>query len=214
MKKSKIFFYSLWVLLPLLAIYVVIKSPYFFGLKNSLSITNFLLRVLALTALPLLAWQIFLGAFMGKLTAKFGGWVANYHFNQGIILGTLILMHPLMRLTERYLAIAKLDPFYIFTDVCLLCSEKQELYLSFGRFGFWLIVLAIIAAKIRHWDWWKANWRYFHWANYVGFLAVFLHGLKIGTDFHSVIFLPLAYLSLGLVVASIVKRLIGLKDLL
>ena len=213
MKPQKIVFYSLWILIPFLAGYIVARHPLFLGLNSNLSVLNFLLRVTALTALPLLGWQIFLGSFMDKVTSKFGGWVANYHFNQGILIGVLILMHPLMLLTERYLSIAKLDPFYVFTDVCLLC-QGRELYLTLGRFGFWLIVVGIVAAKIRHWDWWKANWRFFHWANYVGFLAVLLHGLKVGSDFHSVIYLPLIYLSVGLVVASIVKRIVGLKDFL
>lgn len=212
MKKSKILFLSLWFFFPLLAVLAILKGPYFFGLNTSLSVVNFLLRVLALVALPLLAWQITLGAFMGQLASKLGGWVAKYHFNQGIIIGTLILMHPLMRLVERYLSVATLNPFYIFTDVCLLCQDKNELYYSFGRFGFWLIVMAIIAAKLREWDWWKANWRYFHWANYLGFLVIFVHGLKIGTDFHSAYYLPLAYLSLGLVVVSLIYKAYQLKE--
>lgn len=212
MKKSKLFFYSLWFLLPLLATVVITRGPYFFGLNTTLSVTNFLLRALALVALPLLAWQIFLGAFMGKLASRFGGWVAQYHFNQGIIIGILILMHPLMLLAERYLSVAKLDPFYIFTDVCLLCQDKQELYLSFGRSGFWLVVMAIIAAKLREWDWWRANWRYFHWLNYVAFLFVFIHGFKVGSDFHSVYYLPLAYVSLGSVAVSLIYKVLHFKE--
>jgi hypothetical protein len=143
------------------------------------------------------------------MASRFGGWVAKYHFQQGIIIGTLIFMHPVMLFVERYLSLHILDPFYIFTDVCLLCQNKRDLFLTAGRFGFGLMVTGIIAGKIREWEWWKENWRYFHWLNYLGFLVIFFHGFKLGTDFHSPFYLPVAYFSLGLVLISVIKRLLG-----
>jgi predicted ferric reductase len=101
------------------------------------------------------------------------------------------------------------NPFYVFVDFCILCRTKLELFYSFGRFGFYLLTLAVIAAVVRSSPWWKENWRYFHYLNYVLFFLIATHAFFVGSDFS-----PKGYLFYFLLFFIIVVSLIVIQKLL
>src|SRR3989304_4660000 len=53
---------------------------------------------------------------------------------------------------------------------------------TFGRVGFWLITLAVLAAKLRTQPWLRVHWRKFHILNYLAFIFISIHSRFTGTD--------------------------------
>ena len=90
------------------------------------------------------------------------------------IIYLLIFIHPLFLFAFNYKIFHTLDPFYIYTQACLLCKNNLELFYTFGRLGFWFLTIALFAA----------NWKKLHFVNYVVFFFVALHGWFVGSDFH------------------------------
>ena len=59
-------------------------------------LTNLIQRFLGLAAFTLLFIQLISGAFMDKLTKKFGGRVFKFHIFEGILIYCLAVLHPLV----------------------------------------------------------------------------------------------------------------------
>jgi predicted ferric reductase len=160
-------------------------------------------------------WQIILGAYMQKWTEKFGGWVLRFHINEGVAIYLLVLLHPFFFMLYRYFAGAGLDPFYIFTQVCVLCVYRVELYYSLGRVSFWLINITVFAGLFRLANpYMRANWKKFHVLNYLVFLLVGIHGFLIGTDFMVMPFFAFAIAAYLIVIYTIIRKLPGLYSFL
>ena len=119
---------------------------------------------------------------MDRWIEKFGGWVFKFHTTQGAIIYALIFAHASLFVLFNYKAGGRIDPFYVFTDLCVLCSNKTEFFYNLGRIGFWLITLAVVAARLRTQPWLRAHWRKFHILNYLAFMVIALHGRFIGSD--------------------------------
>jgi len=162
MSKKTIFF-LIWLFLLSLGPITVLRNSTGFSI-------NFLQRMVGLLAYTLLFVQIILGSFMQRLTEKLGGWIFRFHITEGIFTYVLVLAHPLLFV---------FDPLYIYLG---FSSQKAELYYSFGRSAFWLITLALLAAKLRTHPWLQNHWRKFHILNYVAFFLIWFHSLKVGTD--------------------------------
>jgi len=148
-----------------------------------LTALNLLQRLSGSLALFLLFVQIVIGAYRPKWSSILGGWVMNFHIWEGRVAYFLVLLHTFSLLLFNFVAKKGFNPFYVFVDFCILCRTKLELFYSFGRFGFYLLTLAVIAAVVRSRPWWKENWRYFHYLNYVLFFLIFLHTFFVGSDF-------------------------------
>lgn len=67
------------------------------------------------------------------------------------------------------------DPFYPFTDLCLICKNViyPEYFVNFGRIGLWLIGIASLAILF--------GWRKLHSLNYLAFLFLALHAWLLGS---------------------------------
>lgn len=108
---------------------------------------------------------------------------------------------------SRYLYNSDFDPFYVYTDACVLCDGIYEHYINLGRIGFYFVTIAVIAAKFKYVNsWLKDNWRKLHLLNYVAFYAVSIHAYNIGTDFSKTIFIYLFWLCQIIVAGVILKR--------
>ena len=191
---KKIIFFILWTLTILLVPVTILKvTPLNIALSEQKLLINFLQRFVGLLAFTLLFWQIILGAFMEKWIEKLGGWIFKFHVTEGAIAYALVILHPLLFILFNFKAFGKLDPFYVFTDICLLCPNKLELFYTLGRISFWLVTVAVIVAKFRTWGWLRIYWRKFHILNYIGFLLAALHGGMVGTDLRLHFPLPLLY---------------------
>jgi len=181
---KKIIFILLWLSLLVLSVVSPIKDiKIVLASKNPALLINLLQRFFGLLAFTLLFIQIFLGSYMGKLKDIFGGWIFNFHLFNGAIFYTLVLAHPAMYMMYLYKIKGVLDPFYVYTDLCVLCKGNLEHFYNFGRIALWLITAGIIAVIFRgSGTFMKKNWRKFHILNYLAFFLVAIHLRKVGTD--------------------------------
>jgi predicted ferric reductase len=174
---------------------------------NNLQLINIFQRGVALVAIVMLFWQIVLGSMMQVWTEKFGGWVFKWHLTEGAVAYSLIFLHPLAFLLFNYVATKVLDPFYVYTDFCLACPVRTELFYTFGRLAFWLLSAAVLAAKLRTQPWWRENWRKFHIFNYVVFLLVAVHSYFSGSDASGFPFVIFYIFSVPVILGIIIRKI-------
>lgn len=166
---------------------------------NNLEIVNLLQRITGITALFLITLHIYLGS-----SKKF----LKFHMWNGILAYTFILIHPLLLIVYKYLYISKIDPFYVFTDVCLLCDGKYEYLINFGRLAFYFLTIGVLASYFRNInDWLKINWRKLHILNYFAFYFVSIHSYNIGTDATTKLFLIFFWACQVIVATVIIKKI-------
>ena len=206
--QKKILFYFVWFALLLIGPITIHKTtPIPMMLADSGLMISLIQRLTGLLAFTLLFIQIMLGSNMIKMTEKFGGWIFKFHLTQGALTYVLILIHPIFFVLLNFRIKGDLDPFYVFTDVCILCKNKAEFFYTFGRVGFWLTTTAVAAAALRVQPWFRVHWRKFHILNYFTFFLVGFHGLKVGTDFSSPPFVWFAYISETIVLLTLVYKI-------
>lgn len=184
MNKFKITFLIVWFLLLLLAPITVFENTSITSLTKSPPVfLNIIQRIIGLLAFTLLFVQIILGSFMSRLVDKLGGWVFSFHIFQGILIYILIILHPSIFVVFNYFVKGGIDPFYVFTDICLLCNNSKEFFYSLGRISFWLITVSVLAGLFRTaTPWLRTNWKKLHVLNYVSFILIYLHSIGEGTD--------------------------------
>jgi hypothetical protein len=199
------FFTILVILLFLVPITVIHVTPLALALKSPAYLTNFIQRIIGLTAFTLLFVQLILGAFMDKLTKRLGGWIFKFHVFEGGLVYTLALAHALfLILLNHYVGIGW-DPYRVFINACLLCQTPLEYYYTLGMLSFWLLTVAVFAGLFRKANpWLKANWRKLHVINYAVFLIVGAHGFLIGQDFRAQPFYSFAILAYAIVAGVVV----------
>lgn len=188
---KKIIFFTLWLgLLSLIPLTIVNSTPISSMFVSYSKISNVIQRFLGLTAFVLLFVQIVLGSFMPFWKKMLGDWIMNFHIFEGILVYFVVLLHPIFfALFNHFVGIHGTDPFYLFTDVCVLCSSRLEYFITLGRVSFWLITIAVIAGLFRaSTPFLRANWRKFHILNYVVFILIGIHSILLGTDVDTVPF--------------------------
>ena len=209
-KSAKYFVILFWIVAIIYIIYVVWANtlPINRNYDSPLFFLNFIQRVSALTVFLLLTDQIVTGAFMDKITVKLGGWFYKLHTTLGIVTYALILAHILSYVVFLFLANHTLNLFYFFTDFCLICEPKSELYISFGRIAFWLITVTILIARFRTLPALRKHWKMIHMFNYLVFLLIAVHSYMVGSDTYTILFKPVYIFGVTLVSATFFYRLI------
>ncbi len=209
MNKNKLIFYIFWIsLLLFAAASVVINTPLSFILKNEITIVNTLQRLTGLWAFIMLSIQIILGAFMTRLTEKFGGWIFRFHIFQGIIVYLLIITHPLLFTVFNYVSGRGLDPFNTFIDICVLCDNKTEFAYNFGRLAFWLITAAVFAGYFRLSNvFLRVHWKKIHILNYIALGFIFIHSFQLGSDVLQIPFVLIYILGIATTIFTIFYKL-------
>lgn len=166
---------------------------------TDLQIINLLQRITGITAFVLLTLQIYLSS--SKKLIK-------YHMLNGILAYFFVFLHPVLMIVYRYVMYQKRDPFYVFTDVCILCDGVYEYYINFGRIAFYLITIAVIAVKFRYLSTWlKNNWRKLHILNYVAFYFVSIHAYSLGSDSSNKLFIFLFWVCQAVVLYRLLLKL-------
>lgn len=207
--KPRNVFLVIWIALLIFPVYTVIsRTP---NLELTFSkpnlMFNFLQRSSGLIIFTLLPIQIILGSFMRRLTERFGSWVFWVHITQAMLVYSLILFHPVFHLLLLWKSTGTLDPFYIFTDFCLICETKQELYLTAGRIAFFLFTFAYFAGKFRTIETLRKHWKKLHILNFFAFFLVAFHAKKLGSDIHSVYYYWYYWTAVGVVTAVSLYKL-------
>lgn len=194
MFKNKLLYWLIYlVIIALIPVTILHNTPINAALLRPVVLSVFIQRVLGLTAFTLLFWQLMLGANMEWFTNRFGGWVFRFHIVEGVVIYSIIILHPLAFVAFRYFYGSGFDPFYVFTQVCVLCSNLQEYYYDLGRISFWLLNITVFAGLFRAaTPFMRVHWQQFHVLNYLVFLIIGIHGLSIGSDFMTMPFFAFA----------------------
>lgn len=176
-KYFKYIFWIIWLGLVILGPYTILKTP-------TSSILNLLERISGVFVFSLLFIQIAL----------------KKNINPLIYL--LVFIHPLFLFAFNYKVFHRFDPFYIYTQACLLCKTWIELFYTFGRLAIWFLIIGIFVA----------NWRKSRVFNYVAFSLAALHGWFVGSDFHA---FPLSFffwLSILAIFLTVLKEVLPKKE--
>ena len=208
LKQKRLLFYFIIVLLVLTGpVTVILNTKWDLLPMSNVLIATTIQRMAGLVAFTLLFIQILLGSSLDKWLKILGAKAYKYH----IIIGTLaymtIFIHPLIYFYLRFDATKILDPFFIYSEFCILCETKNDLYLTFGRVSFWLITATILAAIGRTYVSLRRNWRYIHILNYIAFFFVAYHAMKLGTDTLSIPFVVVYYGAIIIVSAIVLKKI-------
>lgn len=166
---------------------------------TNLEILNLGQRITGVVALGLITLQIYLGANHKKIA---------FHKINGILAYTFILIHPILFLLSRKITYNRLDFYYIFVDVCILCNKVYDHLINLGRIAFYFVTIAVLAVKLRdYFPWLKTNWRKLHILNYFAFYFVSVHSISIGSDSRSSLFIVYFLVCQLVVLFSLVQRL-------
>jgi predicted ferric reductase len=174
---------------------------------NRILILNILQRISGSLAFAAMSVQIVLGSNMDYFRKILGKNALNIHITNGLFAYTAILIHPIMWIVINYFVRGKIDPYFPFVDICILCQNSLDWVYNFGRFGFWLATIAVIAGLFRGYNsFMRNNWRKFHILNYFAFLFVAIHSIFKGTDALTPIFLMMYILGVLMFLISVAKN--------
>lgn len=87
-----------------------------------------------------------------------------------------VLVQPFFIILARYVFNSELDPFYMFTDLCVLCGNKAEFTVNFLRIAFYGVSVAVFVPLIKNYDnFLKKYWKYSELFFFVGFYALSIY---------------------------------------
>lgn len=153
-------------------------------------------KLTAMLIYMLMWWQILLGIFK-KVNTK-------YHAFSGVSLLFLIILHATLFITAVSIRQGELHLGMLLPD---FTAGYYKTGLSLGVIGFYLIVIATISSALRR----RFNkyWRYGHTLVYLTFALATVHGLMIGSDINSGLFLFFVYGAVAsLIIAFLYKKLV------
>lgn len=213
LRAKRYLFYTGWfLLLSLGPITVYLNTNTGVLFTNDVLLLNVFQRVLGLLAFTLIFIQILLGSMMGRWLQIIGSKAYLFHTTQGLLAYGFILAHPFMYTLINYKLGATF--FELIASFVPKFSPRPEIYITFGRMGFVLFTVGVVAAYFRTKPFFRRNWLKFHLFNYVGFYAVWFHARNIGSDvqtppfswfFNSSIFVVSALILWRIVVSPVTK---------
>ena len=197
-------FWVLWLVIVLSGPITVIRNS---DLQNTFAnpvvLTNFFQRMTGLLAFSLLFIQIILGSWMGRWLQIIGAKAYKIHITQGLVVYSLMLIHPLFENAIVYLVSKNIiDALYVFIPSL---GTERAILLVFGRTAFLLATIAVIASYFRTKPFFRRNWRAFHILNYLVFILIFIH-MRLGTDIVTPPFVWVSWIALIGVLFSLVHR--------
>lgn len=161
---------------------------------------NLIQRITGVTAFVLITLQIFLSS-----NIKF----TKLHKLNGILAYTFIFIHPILMILYRYSYSGKFDPFYVYTDLCVLCDGTYEHFINLGRIAFYITTITVITARFKNYlsEWIRNNWRKLHILNYIAFYLVSIHAYNLGSDTSKQWFIYFFWFAQTVVLYAIIKRI-------
>ncbi len=207
MNKKILFFF--WLIMVSVGPYIVYSNSNMeLILSNRFLLVNYIQRTLGLMAFGAITFQITLGSNMDYFRKVLAGSALKFHIINGLFTYFLVFSHPLMWIVSNYFLRGRIDIYFPFVDVCLLCKSWLDWVYNFGRLGFWAITIAVSAGLLRGYDkFMRLNWRKFHVLNYFAFYFVSIHAYNLGSDSTIKLFLYFFWACQILVGYSIIKNL-------
>ncbi len=127
---------------------------------------NLIQRLIAILALVLLSIQIYTNTNK-KLFTYF-----MYLF---------IFVEPILVILARYIFNSDIDPFYMYTDLCVLCDGRGEFIINFLRIAFYSVSIAVFAPLFGYLDKTiKMYEKYLYYFYFVGFYSLSLYLFNSG----------------------------------
>jgi hypothetical protein len=174
---------------------VLLQTNYTLALSSRSAEVVFLTRLTGMLLVGLIFCQIVLLKGYKKI---------NLFFT--VLILALILIHPLLTVYFTKLIYGKLDPFYPFTDMCVLCPLRDQI-ITLGRLAFWAYLAAIGAVILRATPWFKENWQKVSALTYVAFILAVAHMFLIDSDARTSPFI------LGYIILTLIVVINGVKQL-
>jgi predicted ferric reductase len=205
--KNKIIFWVILIAILGLVPLTIVPTINFAVIRLPSVVLNVLQRFFGLTAFVLMFWQIMVGANMEKFAKKVGDWIFNFHVWEGIVIYSLVVLHPLVFVFFQHFIGQGTDPINVFLGVCLFCDPKVEYIYTLGRVAFWLLTIGVFAGIYRSANpFMRKNWRKFHVLNYFVFLLIGIHGFILGPDLAVRPFIYFAIPAYLIVIYTIVRK--------
>ncbi len=174
MNKYKIALLIIWVAALTLGPVAVLKGvSASYLLKNPTVLFSTIQRIAALMTFVALFFYIVLDFLKTRLANNFKNWISNFILFDEFISFLFIAVYQFSFLLVNYFARHGLDPFYVFTDVCVLCANKFEAFNTLARVSFWLLAASNIAWIFKDSSkWLKTNWEKLQTLNYLSFFLM------------------------------------------
>ena len=137
-----------------------------------------LFRLFGLYALVFLWGQIMLGPFMQPLNRLYGKNWLYFHRTQGLFALLLAFLHPPILYTAYYVQTGTFNPMLAVEAY----AGDQSMYAYLGMVALLLLLLTVFSAMMMRKPWMQKHWRKIHLLNYVVFLLVLVHALKLGSE--------------------------------
>ena len=172
--------------------------PWIWYLARASGITSYILLFLLIV--------IGTGITSGYIFILFGPVVSwRIHRVTGITLIAFVATHFTMLALDSFMK-------FSFTDLLIpFYSAFKPLYLSLGIIGFYLFILIISTSIFFIISKYKA-WRLIHYLTFPTFVALFIHGVYIGTDSNTLA-MQIVYWSTGIIVGlTFIYRLIKIPS--
>ncbi len=200
--KNKIIYFVLLLSLIFISLYpLILNTNLSITFSNYSQTLNFASRLSGIFLFTLIFIQTVLGFFLEKFVKKYGNWINKVHEIQGYLILILAIIHPVFLLLFNFKIFHTFDPFYVYTQLCLLCKSKFEFIYTLGRFAFWLLILGVFSTLLKNSALWlKRNWRKLHSLNIIVFILSALHGYFLSSDFK---IFPLNYIFIGEIITVI-----------
>ncbi len=174
--------------------------------SNPIQLINFFQRLTGLLAFSLLFVQLLLGSYMNFWQRYLGAKTFKYHVIEGLVSYGLFLGHPLLYVVFTYRLVGKLTTFIL--PNLDINTPVYELYLTYGRIGFLLLTIGVVAGLLRNKPFLRAHWRKFHILNYFAFFFVAVHAYNVGTDVRTFPFSFLFWIAIVVITATVFRRFV------
>lgn len=159
----------------------------------TLDTINLLLRINGL-----ITFVLFVLVIYSKFTFK----ILNY------LTFFLIFLQTVLVVSARYLSNSDFDPFYMYTDLCVLCDGVYEYYINFLRISFYATTIAILAPFIKNINnWFKTNWKYLFNFYYLSFYSLSIYLYNTGPVIKTNLFIYFFWICQIIVLARLVLEI-------
>lgn len=87
----------------------------------------------------------------------------------------VIIIHSLLTILMNFKLKGVLDPFYVYTDICIICKNSVEYSNTLGRISFWVLVTILILLLTKTNDWFENNYKKIYLLFYVTLFILLFH---------------------------------------
>ncbi len=119
-----------------------------------------------------------------------------------------IFIQPILVILSRYIFNSDLDPFYMYTDLCVLCDGRGEFIINFLRIAFYSVSIAVFAPVFGYLDKTiKKYEKYLRYFYFVGFYSLSIYLFNSGPIIKPLWFVALSWVCQIVVLMKVFKEI-------